>query len=111
MQHATSPPTGPVPRAYPLPRPTSLAIDGPILSFGLLVDIADAFTAHGFPRPQGRDFVALRECVAWFAYASDEPGDLRDVQMPDGPPPPLPAGVEGVPVGQRHPSNERGYRQ
>ncbi|MFI7508646.1 hypothetical protein ACIBSS_17625 [Micromonospora aurantiaca] len=102
MEHRTSIPTAPTPRAYPLVRIARVCDDGPVLSFGLLVDIADALTAHGFPRPQGRDFVALRECVAWFVYASDEPGDLRDVQMPEGPPPPLPAGVDGVPVGTRH---------
>ena len=56
-------------RTYPLPRPNADAR----FTFGLLIDIADQFTKHGYPRPVGaHDLVALQQALFGFLYAPDE---------------------------------------
>jgi len=53
---------------YPLP-PTDADRR---FSFGLLIDIAEQFQKHGYPRPvASRDLVALQQALFGFLYASD----------------------------------------
>lgn len=110
MSDPTIPPVRPTPRAYPVPRPEDITSQ-PYVSFGCLLDLGEALIAHGFPRPQGYDFVALRNAAEWFLYDSWDPDEgARDLAMPSDPPP-LPPGVEGGALGTRHPhGKERGER-
>ncbi|WP_433298971.1 hypothetical protein ACQP2F_44960 [Actinoplanes sp. CA-030573] len=55
-------------RVYPLPRPDA----DRRFTFGLLIDIAEQFTKHGYPRPiHSRDLVALQQALFRFLYATD----------------------------------------
>jgi hypothetical protein len=56
-------------RAYPLPRP----VDGdPRFTFGLLVDVAEVLTRHGYPELQPADLVELQQCLFRLLYAGDD---------------------------------------
>ncbi|WP_433133634.1 hypothetical protein ACQPWW_16355 [Micromonospora sp. CA-240977] len=75
----------------------------PYLSYGCLLAMAEVLIDHGFPRPQGHDFVALRNAVEWFLYDSwKSDRSARDLSAADRPPP-LPPGRDGYPVGVRQP--------
>ena len=50
--------------AYPLPVPA----DDPRFSYGLLFDIADVLTRHGFPHPAGADWADLMLALSRFLY-------------------------------------------
>ncbi|MCX5064730.1 hypothetical protein OOJ91_02445 [Micromonospora lupini] len=102
MNEATRPAAGPTPRAYPVPRAEEFC-EQPYLTYGCLRTIAEVLIDHGFPRPQGHDFVALRNAAEWFLYDSwDSDSGVRDQVTAEGPPP-LPPGRDGYPVGVRQP--------
>ncbi|MEV0881768.1 hypothetical protein AB0I85_28550 [Micromonospora echinofusca] len=98
MNDATRPEVGPLPRAYPVPRSEDIC-ERPYLSYGCLLDVGEVLAAHGFPRPQGYDLVALRNAAEWFLY---------DSWNPDGRIPALPAPGE-VPGVRAHRNQGRGY--
>ncbi|MEU1679274.1 hypothetical protein ABZ422_09330 [Micromonospora zamorensis] len=106
MSDPTTPHVGPAPRAYPVPRPEDIGSQ-PYVSYGCLIDVGDALVAHGFPRPQGYDFVALRNATEWFLYDSWDPdGGARRLSMPPRPT----GGGGGQSAGIWPRRNERGYR-
>ncbi|WP_371408908.1 hypothetical protein OG423_32180 [Micromonospora zamorensis] len=72
MNEATRPEVGPLPRAYPVARAEEIC-ERPYLSYGCLLTIAEVLIDHGFPRPQGYDFEALRNATEWFLYDSWNP--------------------------------------
>jgi hypothetical protein len=50
--------------AYPLPAP-----DGdPRFTHGLIFDVADVLTRHGFPHPAGTDWADLMLALSHFIY-------------------------------------------
>jgi hypothetical protein len=55
------------PRTYPLPRPD----DDSRFTFGLVLDVADVLTAHGYPPLSGGgdDHVQLQQALFRFLYA------------------------------------------
>lgn len=52
---------------YPLPAPRT----DPRFSYGLIFDIADVLTAHGYPPPDGTDWPHLMAAVSGFLYQPD----------------------------------------
>lgn len=105
MDHDTHPQVGPTPRAFPVPRPGDPDAF-PRLTDGLLRAVAACLNVYGWPQAQGRDYVALREAVDWFLFRSDDPADVRDLDMPDEAPP-LPPGRHGWQINSRRPRNQR----
>lgn len=51
---------------YPLPAPT----DDPRFSFGLLLEVAAALTAAGYPELTATDLVELQQALLRFLYAN-----------------------------------------
>ncbi|MFG2167427.1 hypothetical protein [Micromonospora chersina] len=98
MDHDMPPQVGPTPRAFPVPRPAP--DDHPRLTDGLLRAVAACLNVYGWPQAQGRDMIALREAVDWFLFRSDDPADVRDLDMP-AEVPPLPAGRDGWRINTR----------
>lgn len=64
--------TGPeTDRTYPLPRPD----DDPRFTFGLMLDVRQVLTDHGYPTiDHGRDLVDLQLALFGFLYG---PGEAR----------------------------------
>jgi len=54
--------------AYPLPRPD----DDPRFTYGLVSDIADALSTHGFPRPAHTDWADLMPALFRFIYQPNQ---------------------------------------
>ncbi len=52
---------------YPLPRPGADDND-PRFTYGLIFDIADALTRHGYPPPAGTDWPDLMSALFRFIY-------------------------------------------
>jgi hypothetical protein len=52
--------------AYPLPRPA--CDDDPRFTYGLVLDIADVLTGHGYPRPVDTDWADLMLALFRFLY-------------------------------------------
>jgi hypothetical protein len=59
-------PSAPTVAAYPLPRPT--CDDDPRFTYGLVLDIADVLTTHGYPRPADTDWADLMLALHRFLY-------------------------------------------
>jgi hypothetical protein len=59
-------PSAPTVTAYPLPRPA--CDDDPRFTYGLVFDIADVLTAHGYPRPEHTDWADLMLALFRFIY-------------------------------------------
>jgi hypothetical protein len=77
---ATAPPaTEPVDRrpAYPLPAPAA----DPRFTYGLVLDVADVLTAHGYPPPQSSDWAELMSAVFGFLYQPEQQTPIRQ-QIP-----------------------------
>jgi hypothetical protein len=54
---------------YPLPAPE----EDPRFTYGLVGDIADVLTGHGYPPPQATDWADLMTAVSGFLYQPDQP--------------------------------------
>lgn len=69
MTQTTQPADQPVDRrpAYPLPAPAA----DPRFTTGLVLDIADVLTAHGYPPPDGTDWAQLMTAMSGFLYQPD----------------------------------------
>ncbi|MFJ9842040.1 hypothetical protein ACIRYZ_16490 [Kitasatospora sp. NPDC101155] len=58
----------PAPATYPLPAPD----DDPRFTFGLVLDVAKALEAHGYPPvASGPDLLNLRQALFRFLYSQD----------------------------------------
>jgi hypothetical protein len=56
-------------RAYPLPE----VDDDERFTFGVVVDVAEVLTRHGYPKPAtGRDLVALQQALYRFLYVGGD---------------------------------------
>jgi hypothetical protein len=69
MPETTAPPQPPPDRqpAYPLPAPE----EDPRFTRGLVLDVADVLTRHGYPPPAGTDWAHLMTAVSAFLYQPD----------------------------------------
>jgi hypothetical protein len=54
-------------RNYPLPK-----FDDPRFTVGLMLDVRDVLTAHGYPVVASGDYVGLRQALFTFLYATEE---------------------------------------
>jgi hypothetical protein len=63
MPDNTQPPAHPRP-VYPLPAPD----DDPRFTYGLIFDVADVLTRHGYPPPDGTDWPDLMLALSGFLY-------------------------------------------
>lgn len=64
----------PTERAYPLPRPD----DDPRFTMGLLIDVCDVLTKHGYVRPShGLDLVDLQSALFEFLYGKAQFDGVR----------------------------------
>ena len=55
-------------RAYPLPR----TVDDPRFTFGLVLDVAEVLTRHGYPQPAtGVDLVDLQQALYRYLYVGE----------------------------------------
>jgi hypothetical protein len=67
MTNTTSQPAQPQP-VYPLPAPD----DDPRFTYGLIFDVADVLTSHGYPPPDGTDWADLMTALSHFLYQPDQ---------------------------------------
>jgi hypothetical protein len=58
---------------YPLPAPD----DDPRFTYGLIFDVADVLTSHGFPRPDGTDWAHLMTALVRFLYQPGQETPIR----------------------------------
>jgi hypothetical protein len=58
---------------YPLPRPAD--DHDPRFTLGLVFDIADVLSKHGYPRPDHTDWADLMLALFRFIYQSNRQGD------------------------------------
>lgn len=58
---------------YPLPRPAD--DHDPRFTLGLVFDIADVLTAHGYPRPDHTDWADLMLALFRFIYQPNQQED------------------------------------
>lgn len=58
---------------YPLPRPAD--DHDPRFTYGLVSDIADVLTAHGYPHPADTDWADLMLALLRFIYQPPQQGD------------------------------------
>jgi hypothetical protein len=58
---------------YPLPAPGS----DPRFTYGLVLDIADVLTGHGYPPPAATDWADLMTAVSSFLYQPDQETSTR----------------------------------
>jgi hypothetical protein len=58
---------------YRLPAPD----DDPRFSYGLIFDVADVLTRHGYPRPDGTDWADLMLALSRFLYQPDPEASTR----------------------------------
>jgi hypothetical protein len=75
MTGTTQPDDQPVDQrpAYPLPAPAA----DPRFTYGLVFDIADVLTAHGYPPPQDTDWADLMSAVSGFLYQPEQETPTR----------------------------------
>lgn len=57
--------------SYPLPR----TADDPRFTFGLILDVAEVLTRHGYPPlgKEGKDYVRLQQALFGFCYGTSTP--------------------------------------
>jgi len=65
MTAATAPPPA---ASYPLPRPD----DDPRFTYGLVFDVADVLSKHGYPRPTDTDWADLMLALFRFIYQPNQ---------------------------------------
>ena len=75
MTGTAQPAVEPVDRrpAYPLPAPAA----DHRFTYGLVLDITDVLTAHGYPPPAASDWADLMTAVSGFLYQPDQETPTR----------------------------------
>jgi hypothetical protein len=75
MTATAQPAIGPVDQrpAYPLPAPAA----DPRFTYGLILDIADVLTAHGYPPPESSNWADLMSAVFGFLYQPEQEPPTR----------------------------------
>jgi hypothetical protein len=74
MTDAAAPPAPADPQpVYPLPAPEA----DPRFTYGLIFDVADVLTSHGYPPPDGTDWAHLMLALSRFLYQPDQETPLR----------------------------------